>query len=296
MNSFKVHTVKSWLFDAKERLLESQKANNLNTINVRLDAEILLLKALNKSRNFIYTDSDYILAKEELENIESLLSRRLKGEPIAYITGNKEFWSLDFKVTPDVLIPRPETELIIEKVLEKLPKDKNLNIADIGTGSGVIAVSLAKERPNWTIHAVDLSDEALKIAKENAKKHNIKNIVFYHADLFSGFNNINLKFDAIVSNPPYIDINDEYITDVNKEELKYEPLMALVAENNGMAIIEKLILDSSNYLAENGFLIFEHGYKQKNDIESFAYTQKIINIEFIKDFNQLDRVVILKLT
>ena len=176
MNSFKVYTVKSWLFDAKEKLLESQRKNNLNTINVRLDAEILLLHSLNKPRTFIYTDSDYILSKQELVHLENLLSRRLQSEPVAYIIGYKEFWSLELKVTPDVLIPRPETELLVEQVLDKLPKDQSVNIADIGTGSGAIAISLAKERPNWTIHAVDLSIKALNIAKENAVKNKIKNI------------------------------------------------------------------------------------------------------------------------
>ena len=293
MNSFKVYTVKSWLFDAKEKLLESQRKNNLNTINVRLDAEILLLHSLNKPRTFIYTDSDYILSKQELVHLENLLSRRLQSEPVAYIIGYKEFWSLELKVTPDVLIPRPETELLVEQVLDKLPKDQSVNIADIGTGSGAIAISLAKERPNWTIHAVDLSIKALNIAKENAVKNKIKNIIFYHADLFSGFNNLDFKFDAIVSNPPYIDINDEYITDLNKEELKYEPKMALVADNQGMAVIEKLITESRNYLVNNGLLFFEHGYQQKSLIENFLLQFSLFNIRLLKDLNNHNRIVII---
>jgi len=293
VNSFKVYTVKSWLFDAKEKLLESQRKNNLNTINVRLDAEILLLHSLNKPRTFIYTDSDYILSKQELVHLENLLSRRLQSEPVAYIIGYKEFWSLELKVTPDVLIPRPETELLVEQVLDKLPKDQSVNIADIGTGSGAIAISLAKERPNWTIHAVDLSIKALNIAKENAVKNKIKNIIFYHADLFSGFNNLDFKFDAIVSNPPYIDINDEYITDLNKEELKYEPKMALVADNQGMAVIEKLITESRNYLVNNGLLFFEHGYQQKSLIENFLLQFSLFNIRLLKDLNNHNRIVII---
>ena len=295
MSNLKSITIKEWLADTKSKLDSVKIESKLNTSNTRLDVEILLLEALNKDKIFLYTDSDYILSENEIIKLNNLLDRRIKGEPIAYIIGHKEFWSLNFKVTPDVLIPRPDTELLVEQVLKYLPKDKNCHVADIGTGSGAIAIALAKERPNWKIHAVDLSSRALKIAKENAISNKVSNIKFYHADLLSGFNNISFKFDAIVSNPPYIDENDEYITDINAIELNYEPRMALVARNLGLEIIERLVKQSKEYLLSDGMLFIEHGYKQKNLIISMIESEvKIEFSKFIKDLNHLNRLLIVK--
>ena len=296
MNSLKKYTIKNWLNEAVNKLEDIKSINKLNISNTRLDAEILLLDVIKKSKVFLYTDSDYILTNLELKKLDLLLKRRLKGEPIAYIIGHKEFWSLDLKVTSDVLIPRPDTELLVEKVLESLPKDKNCKIADIGTGSGAIAIALAKERPNWQIHAVDLSEKSLKIARQNAVYNHINNTKFYCADLFTGFENIDFKFDAIVSNPPYIDINDEYITNINSIELQYEPKMALIAENMGMDIIEKLIKFAPRFLVNKGFLFIEHGYKQKEDIKNYLKDISLTfsSINFYQDLNKLDRIVCIK--
>lgn len=226
-----------------------------------LDAELLVMLATNKPREYLLINPDEPLTPQQEKILQDFVQRRHQGEPIAYISGHKEFWSLDLIVTPDVLIPRPETEHVIEWMLAHLPKDQSLRIADLGVGSGAIAIALAHERPNWLIDATENAENALKIAKQNAKRHHLTNIRFYLGNWCDPLPIRN--YTAIVSNPPYIEENDEHL-----QSLKYEPHAALAAGEDGLDAIQVIIKQAKNYLTNGGHLVFEHGYNQKEKIIS----------------------------
>jgi len=233
-----------------------------------LDAELLLAHALQVKREFFYAHGE----NEFIPNscFEDLVARRMQGEPIAYILGKKEFWSLELMVTPDVLIPRPETELLVELALQKLATQKSLKILDLGTGSGAIALALKHERPNWEIHAIDSSAAALKIAQQNAASLGLK-INFIHSDWFGSI--AKQRFDAIISNPPYVAANDAHLV-----QLKYEPQAALVAGANGLAALSLIIKNVDNYLVKKGWLIIEHGFDQSTSVIRLLQKEKFHNI------------------
>ena len=224
---------------------------------------------------------------EQLELFESLLTRRASGEPIAYITGTKSFWNLELKVTNAVLIPRPETELIVDWVLTHYPKDKPLKIADLGTGSGAIALAIANERPNWQVAATDICHQALTVAIENANNYHLKNVTFLHGNWCTPLTNDD--FDIIISNPPYIAHSDPYLLN---EVINYEPKQALIAEQNGYADLFAIAKQAMNYLKPEGVLIFEHGFQQakilKVELDKLGYQQ----IETLKDLAELDRITL----
>jgi len=205
-----------------------QQAQKL--LNSRLETELLLAHVLQVSRTHLLAWPDQILTPEQQQQFQQLLQRRLQGESIAHIVGEKEFWSLTLTVSPDTLIPRPETELLVETALEKLPANILQNIADLGTGSGAIALALAKERPHWQITATDIDSAALKIAQYNAKKLALKNITFHQGNWFKALP-ANRQFHAIISNPPYIAENDPHL---DPASLAFEPKHALISDNNGL--------------------------------------------------------------
>lgn len=242
--------------------------------SARLDAEVLLAFVLGKNRSYLRAWNDKILDKQSLSQFESLISQRQQGVPIAYLTGTREFWSRDFFVSPDVLIPRPDTEILIEHCLEKIPQDLPFQILDLGTGSGIIAITLACERPNAKIIAVDASESALKIAQKNADFHNCQNIEFILSDWFSNVSQ--RKFDLIVSNPPYICENDEHLT---QGDVRFEPKSALVAAENGLRDIFNITKTAKNYLISNGQLLFEHGYNQAKDVQTILGNAGFVNVQ-----------------
>lgn len=261
----------------------------------KLDVELLLAKALNVDRTYIFSHPEYQLSSEKIAIFESLIKRRLAGEPIAYILGKREFWSLEFQVNKDVLIPRPETELLVELALEffKDKKSEQITIADFGTGSGAIALSIAHECPNWQIIATDNSEKALQVAKYNAQKLNIKNVEFYLGDwcdaLVSNPDNLQSKgFDAIISNPPYGAKNDQYFT---IGDVRFEPQNALVAGEDGLEAYRKIIPQAYNKLKEQGILLLEHGYDQKDAITDLLAQNNFSQIKNFKDLAGIDRVV-----
>lgn len=275
----------------------------------KLDASILLAYVLAKPRVYLNTWPEKVLNQGQIAMFEVLLNKRLNGEPIAYITGQKEFFSLMFKVNKYTLIPRPETEVLVEYILEKFKNKDNLNILDLGTGSGCIAIALAKasnnQNLNWNIIAIDKSAQALEIAKENQKLNKADNIKFLESDWFSCFenqNNKNTYFDCIVSNPPYLAQSEL------NNDLTYEPASALVANNNGLSDIELIITKAKDYLTPEGILIIEHGADQRDVIENLLknlldqvsddLSSKTNNnykkYKFIKDYSNLDRAVILE--
>lgn len=256
--------------------------NSLNTAthklatvsdSARLDAEVLLAFVLGKNRSYLRAWNDKILNAQEISQFESLISQRETGIPIAYLTGTREFWSRDFFVSPDVLIPRPDTEILIEHCLEKIPQNLPFQILDLGTGSGIIAITLACECPNVKIIAVDASESALKIAQKNADFHDCQNVEFILSDWFSNVPKI--KFDLIVSNPPYICENDGHLT---QGDVRFEPKTALIATENGLRDIIDITKNAKNYLISNGQLLLEHGYNQAQDVQIILRNMGFTNV------------------
>lgn len=231
-----------------------------NSDTPRLDAEILLCHVLQKNRSYLYTWPQKQLTDDQYEQFQILLSQRIKSEPIAYLIGYKEFWSLNLQVTKDTLIPRPDTELLIEQALARLSPDSSDRIIDLGTGTGAIALAIAKERPHCHIIATDKSLAALQVAQNNAQQLEIYNLEFIVSDWFSS------KLEParlIVSNPPYISINDPHLT---QGDVQHEPHSSLVSGIDGLTDIRKIILQSHNYLLNQGWLLLEHGYNQAEQV------------------------------
>jgi len=254
----------------------------------RFCAEVLLSHQLKKTRVELYLDYDQSLREDEISGFRTLVRRRVKREPLQYITGHQEFWSLDLVVNPVVLIPRPETEILVEEAIKirksgLLSNDRTPLILDVGTGSGAIAIALAKEIEGARIWASDISPEALALAEENARSHNVRGgIQFYEGDLLEPFSASAIAFDMIVSNPPYI--ATEEFGSLAPEIRCYEPRAALDGSHGGMRLIERLIGDSGPYLRAGGWLLVEMDPHQTelalNLIDSskcFGYKERVID-------------------
>ena len=261
-----------------------QAKKSIQSDTPALDSEILLAQILRKPRNFIYTWPEFELSSKQQDQLQQLVQRRRHGEPMAYILGYKEFWSLKLKINPSVLIPRPETELLVETATKLLPNHR-LNIADLGTGSGAIALALSKERPNWQIIATDISPNAIKIAKQNQATHQCENIQFIEMHWGTGLTESN--FDLIISNPPYIEQNDPHLT---QGDVQHEPKKALIAADNGFADIHFIIKQAANLLKPSAYLLLEHGYQQGIFVQNLFKQNNYYDIKTIKDLAGLERV------
>lgn len=251
----------------------------------RIEAELLLSHLLAKNRAYLFTYPEQQLSKEQMHEYQALVEKRAQGMPIAYITGEREFWSLSLHVNEHTLIPRHATERLVELTLEHLPEDQSLQVLDLGTGSGAIALALAKERPNWKISACDYSKEALAIAKDNAQSNQIHNVHFYHSDWFNSVPQI--QYDAVLSNPPYIAPSDPHVT---QGDLRFEPLSALVSGQDGLADLQYIITQSYYYLKPKGLLLLEHGYDQKSSIQAILKKLGYSKVQCWKDIEGNDRV------
>ena len=265
-----------------------EAARYLSTItdSPKLESEILLADILEKDRLDFYKRNisiDHLSYKK----YQSLLSERQKGKPLAYLTGKKEFWSLSLEVNEAVLIPRPETELLVEKCLSFIQKINNPNVLELGTGSGAISIALAKESPLIRFTAIDISTKALEIAKKNAVDNHVNNILFNISDWFS---EINEKFNIIVSNPPYVD-KDELTKD-ELDNLYFEPDIALYSKDSGQSAIKHIIGNSHGYLRKNGVLLLEHAYNQKDFCQNELKLNDYADIKTYDDLNHLPRVTI----
>lgn len=258
-----------------------------------LEAEVLLAHALGIKRIQIYTMHDRVLKDEELAEFKKLILRRIKREPTAYIIGYRPFMSLDLEVTQDVLIPRPETEVLVEKAIDLIKENgtATVSILDIGTGSGAIAVSIAKYCPATNIVATDISQPALEVAAGNAKKHDVgERVKFVLGDLFSPIDK-GAKFDIIVSNPPYISSSE--LEKLQPEITKYEPVRALDGGPDGLAYYRKIAVKAHEYLAEKGVLLLEAGAGQADHVmEMLSMTSAYSSISKARDLSGIDRVVI----
>ncbi len=252
-----------------------------------LDAEVLLLKVLEKNRSYLRTWPELELTTEQHADFHALISQRRSGQPIAYLTGNREFWSRDFMVTPDVLIPRPETELLIELSLAILPVNQSCRILDLGTGSGIIAVTLASERPKAQVSATDINQNALQVAIGNATKNNVGHIQFYLSNWFDNLPQD--EFDLIVSNPPYIAEDDEHL---QQGDLRFEPKTALISPEQGLKDIHIIAETSLKRLVSGGYLIVEHSYNQQNEIYTLFQKLGYNNIQSHADLSGQPRVTL----
>lgn len=256
-----------------------------NSAASRLDVELLLAAALGQPRNFLYAYPEYTLTTVQEERFNDLFERRVNGEPIAYILGKKEFWSLELTVNSSVLIPRPETEMLVEAVLNKFD-DAAITIADLGTGSGAIALALAHSRPKWTIIATDISKEALSLARYNAARLQLKNIEFYCGNWCDALPN--KKFDLIISNPPYVAKSDPHL---QQGDVRFEPKIALEAED-GLSAFRKIIVQVKDWLKPGGIIILEHGHDQSKNVQNLLHQSAYQNIMSYQDLTSTDRMVV----
>ena len=256
--------------------------------NPQLDSEILLSNSIKRDKKHIILNPQEVLNSEQLGKFKSLIERRKKGEPIAYLINKKEFWKDEFFVNKDVLIPRPDSELIIEQVLKIYSKDDQLQILDIGTGSGCILLSILKERSNFYGTGIDISKKSINVSKFNAKQLNLTNRVkFFHSSV-DNFNNG--KYDVIVSNPPYIEqLSLKYL---EKDVVNFEPKLALSGGFDGFSKIRKVISKAKTLIKKNGKFILEIGFNQKNRVKEILKKDGFYINKSIKDYGNNDRCII----
>lgn len=276
------------------RSVITEGAGTLNSAGVdgpRNEATLLLMHVLDRDRTFLLAHDDERLSPDQLDRYRSLVARRAEGYPLQYLTGNQEFFGLEFKVTPDVLIPRPETELIVEIGVEILKGKTAAVLADVGTGSGAIAISLLQELPGARAIAVDVSAVALAVAKRNAEQHQvIDRLRLIESDLFSAIASSE-SFDLIVSNPPYVPAED--LTGLQRE-VRHEPLGALDGGADGLVVIRRLLKDAPDFLRAGGYLVFEIGFDQHEAVKALINDAVWESIELRKDLQGIPRTVVLQ--
>lgn len=260
------------------------QALNNTSESPRADAELLLAHCVGKSRTWLRTWSDKTLDGGIIAAFQTLLAERLRGVPIAHLIGYREFWTLNLKVTPDTLIPRPETELLVETALALLPTTA-VNVLDLGTGTGAIALSLASERPAWQVTAVDVSAAALAVAQENAQNNGIHNVHFQPSDWFTALPA--QRFAMIVSNPPYIEAADPHL---QQGDVRFEPLSALASGSDGLDDIRHLIHHAPDWLEQNGWLLLEHGYNQGQAVTALLHERGFQNVRCLLDLAGNERL------
>ena len=257
-------------------------------INPQLDSEILLSNTINKDKKYIILNPRKTISREQSNKFKSLVERRKKGEPIAYLINKKEFWKDEFYINKDVLIPRPDTELIIEQVLKIYSKNSQLHVLDIGTGSGCVLLSILKERSNFYGTGIDISKKSINVSKINAKKLKLTNRVKFIHSSVDNFKNG--KYDLIVSNPPYIELlNLKYL---EKDVINFEPKLALDGGLDGFSKIREVIKKASNLIKENGKFILEIGFNQKNRVKEILKKEGFYVNKSLRDYGNNDRCII----
>ena len=256
-----------------ETFSEARQRLRASSPSPELDARVMLCHVLDCTPARLAARPERELSPEQQSRFDEALRQRLRGRPIAYITGEKEFWSLSLRVSPDVLIPRPETETLVEFALEHGSVNARLDVADIGTGSGAIACALAVERPQWHITATDVSAEALGIAQINASAHAIENFRLRHGCWYEPL--AGLEFDLIISNPPYVASGDPHL---DQGDVRFEPDAALASGEHGMDAITHLVREAGNHLKAGGWLAVEHGYDQQQAVHDCFTHYGFINI------------------
>lgn len=267
------------------RALVAEATCALSGEEARREAELLLMHVLGVDLAWLYAHGDDEINAATVTAFCDLIARRAAGEPLAYLIGRREFWSLDLKVTPDVLIPRAETELLVELALQRIPQNEKADIADLGTGSGAIALALAHERPLARLLATDTSAAALAVARENAQRLGIRNIEFVQGDWCTALGG--RKFDLIVSNPPYIAAADAHL---RQGDLRFEPTAALVSGPDGLDATRVIARDARAHLQSQGWLLLEHGYAQGAAVREIFGESGFVEIFTARDLEGRDRV------
>ena len=256
-----------------------------NSDSPRLEAELLLCYHLGYDRSHLYAHPEELLSRAQLNEYRRLLTRRQGGEPLAYITGFKEFWSLPFLVKKEVLIPRPETELVVELALDCFPAQQTISVADLGTGCGAIACAIAHDRPLWRVIATDRSEPALSIARHNAEVLGLQNIDFICGHWLAPL--MEPRFEIIVSNPPYVHERDPHLA---QPELGHEPRDALVSQDGGLADIRQIVADAPLCLSDNGVIILEHGFDQAYKVRQILRERGFKDVRSHFDLAGVERV------
>lgn len=264
--------------------LARQKLHNASE-SPHIDAEVLLVHTLGCTRTYLRTWPQRTLTIEQHEQFLKALTRRINGEPIAYLIGKRDFWDMCLHVTPDTLIPRPETETLVEQALERVPLDARWQIADLGTGSGAIALAIARERPQCRLVATDISAAALLIAQKNAALLNVGNIQFIEGPWCAPL--ADKQFEMIISNPPYVHPSDPHL---QQGDLRFEPLSALQSGTDGLADIRSICDEAQARLRSPGWLLLEHGYDQGAAVQAILGERKYQQIQTVKDLAKNDRV------
>jgi len=265
-------TIAEILKDSEQKLSGSD--------NPRLDAEVLLAHTLQCDRARLYAHGDDVLPAAAYDHFVERLNKRIDGQPVAYITGVREFWSLPLEVNQHTLIPRPETECLVEKALQLISDNTALNIADLGTGTGAIALALAKERPLCQIIATDIDDQVLATAERNVKTYSVTNIRLLRSDWFAQLDGY--RFDFIISNPPYIEETDPHLV---TGDVRFEPRLALAAGCDGMTMLNRIIDDARSFLPDGGYLLVEHGFEQGDKVEARLQKCGYRDIEKVSDLS-----------
>jgi len=269
------------------RELLAQATGTLNNSSASLDAEVLLCLVLQQPRSHLYAWPEKNLTAAQYSQFQSLIQRRKDGEPVAYLSGEREFWSLPLCVTADTLIPRPETELLVLLALQKIPEDQPCRIADLGTGSGAIACAIARERPQACIIATDQSTAALDVAADNARRLDITSIEFYAGHWCEPLKQ--KPFDLIISNPPYIAETDQHL---DQGDVRFEPRTALAAGAQGMDALQQIALCACNHITPGGWLLLEHGFEQGKLVTQLLETTGYSNVSDHADEQGHARVAI----
>jgi len=272
------HTIGTYVDDAAAIL-------SIGAETARLDAEILMGMVLHRPRSYLHAHPEDRLEPLQAAEFEMLVRRRFSGEPIAYITGVREFWSMPLRVNRHVLIPRPETELLVEKALARTPEDEGIRVLDLGTGSGAVALAIARERPLAEVIGVDNSPEALRIARLNAKVLRIGNVQFLESNWFDAVRG--QKFNTVVSNPPYVINRDEYLM---AGDLRFEPQDALAGGDDGLECIRAIIDRAHNYIVRQGWMLLEHGADQQKAVQRLLEAQRYYDIHCHQDLAGNDRI------
>lgn len=255
--------------------------------SARLDAELLLAHILGQPRSHLHAWPERTLTEEQAQAFAALIARRAAGEPVAHILGRREFWSLDLEVTPDTLIPRPETELLVELALARIPADAAWDIVDLGTGSGAIALAVARERPHCRILASDVSADALAVAERNARSLGLGNVRFVHGAWYLPIGET--RFDMILSNPPYIRADDPHLC---AGDVRFDPHSALVAGHDGLDDLRRIVAGAPDHLRPGGWLLVEHGYDQGDAVAGLFALAGFSAVETVRDLGDQPRVTL----
>lgn len=256
----------------------------------RIDAEHLLAHCLQQTRAWLYAHADQAVDATQADAYAGLVKRRMGGEPVAYLTGVRGFWSLELQVSPDTLVPRPETELLVELALGRLPAEAAVQVLDLGTGSGAIALAIASERPLARITGVDASSAALAVAAGNGRRLGLANAVFEPGDWYGGLDG--RRYDVIVSNPPYIAVGDPHL---DEGDLRFEPPAALSSGPDGLDAIRTIVAGAPAHLAPGGYLLLEHGWTQGAAVRGLLAEAGFGAIETARDLEERERVSIGKM-